>query len=160
MSHATDAFCMLLPTLKYIYGALHYLFEKKAYRCQPNGLLWPCVCQAHDMKESKYWIVMSVFSWYVCTLCEMADVRVTLHNLFLYSDPPPTLSPTLLMAHAAFEPNLFWFRFSFLVHSPHTYLPIKMEQTECFETLAYKLQMPGNYPEESIQHTEHCESLK
>jgi len=33
----------------------------------------------------------------------------------------------------------------------HTYLPTKMEQTECSEMLAYKIQMPGNYPEESIQ---------
>ena len=33
-----------------------------------------------------------------------------------------------------------------------TYLPTKMEQTECSKTLAYKIQMPGNYPEESIQH--------
>jgi len=35
-----------------------------------------------------------------------------------------------------------------------------MEQTERSETLAYKIQMSGNYPEESIQHTEHGESLK
>jgi hypothetical protein len=35
-----------------------------------------------------------------------------------------------------------------------------MEETECFETLAYKIQTPGNYPEESIQHSEHGESLK
>ena len=35
-----------------------------------------------------------------------------------------------------------------------------MEQTECSETSAYKIQTPGNYPEESIQHTEHGESLK
>jgi len=27
-----------------------------------------------------------------------------------------------------------------------------MEQTVCSETLAHKIQMPGNYPEESIQH--------
>jgi len=27
-----------------------------------------------------------------------------------------------------------------------------MEQTECSETSAYKLQTPGNYPKESIQH--------
>jgi len=26
-----------------------------------------------------------------------------------------------------------------------------MEQTECSETSAYKIQMPGNYPEESMQ---------
>ena len=44
------------------------------------------------------------------------------------------------------------------VHSTHTYLPMKMEQTECPETLAYKIQMPGNYPEESVQHSERGES--
>jgi hypothetical protein len=32
--------------------------------------------------------------------------------------------------------------------------------TECSETSAYKIQVPGNYPEENIQHTEHGESLK
>jgi len=41
-----------------------------------------------------------------------------------------------------------------------TYPPMKMEHTECSETSAYKIQMPGNYPEESIQHTEHGEILK
>jgi len=35
-----------------------------------------------------------------------------------------------------------------------------MEQTECSETSAYKLQTPGYYPKESIQHTEHGENLK
>jgi len=30
----------------------------------------------------------------------------------------------------------------------------------CYETSAYKIQTPGNYPEESIQHSEHGESLK
>jgi hypothetical protein len=35
-----------------------------------------------------------------------------------------------------------------------------MEQTECSKTSAYKIQTPGNYPEESIQHSEHGESLK
>jgi hypothetical protein len=35
-----------------------------------------------------------------------------------------------------------------------------MEQTDCSETSAYKLQTPGNYPKESIQHLEHGESLK
>jgi len=42
----------------------------------------------------------------------------------------------------------------------YTYMPMKMEQIECFETSAYKIQTPGNYPEESIQHSEHGESLK
>jgi hypothetical protein len=37
---------------------------------------------------------------------------------------------------------------------------VKMEQTECSETSACTIQTPGNYPEESIQHSEHGESLK
>jgi len=37
---------------------------------------------------------------------------------------------------------------------------MKMEQTECSETLAYKIQMLGNYPEESLRHSEHGRSLK
>ena len=36
----------------------------------------------------------------------------------------------------------------------------RMEQTDCSETSAYKLQTPSNYPKEIIQHTEHGESLK
>jgi hypothetical protein len=37
---------------------------------------------------------------------------------------------------------------------------MKMEQTEFSEMLAHKIQTPGNYPEESIQRSEHGESLK
>jgi hypothetical protein len=37
---------------------------------------------------------------------------------------------------------------------------MKMEQTERSETSAHKIQTPGNYPEESIQHSEHGESLE
>jgi hypothetical protein len=37
---------------------------------------------------------------------------------------------------------------------------MKIEQTECSETSAYKIQKPGNYPEESIKNSEHGESLK
>jgi len=37
---------------------------------------------------------------------------------------------------------------------------MKMELTECSETSSYKIQPPGNYPEESMQHSEHRESLK
>jgi hypothetical protein len=40
------------------------------------------------------------------------------------------------------------------------FLPMKMEQIECSETSAYKIQTPGNHPEENIQHTEQGESLK
>jgi hypothetical protein len=35
-----------------------------------------------------------------------------------------------------------------------------MEQTECSETLTYKLQTLGNHPEEGTQHSEQGKSLK
>jgi hypothetical protein len=37
---------------------------------------------------------------------------------------------------------------------------MKMEQKERFETLPFKLQTPGNYPEESIGHSKQGASLK
>jgi len=86
---------------------------------------------------------------------------VTLHSLFLYSDPP-------LPCH----PPSYWLRLfssqtfshinapTFLKPSHSSYLPAHEDGTECSETLAYKIQMPGNYPEESIQHSKHGESLK
>jgi len=40
------------------------------------------------------------------------------------------------------------------------YLLAYEDGTECSEMSAYKIQAPGNYPEENIQHTEHGESLK
>jgi hypothetical protein len=42
----------------------------------------------------------------------------------------------------------------------HTYSPMKMEQTQCSETLAFKLQTPVNHPEERIRPSKHGESFK
>jgi len=55
---------------------------------------------------------------------------------------------------ANFEPNPFSYNtptFPNLIHSSHNHLPMKMEQTECSETLAHKIQTPWNNPEEIIQ---------
>ena len=57
-----------------------------------------------------------------------------------------------------FDSKIAWA--SFLNQSFYTYLPMKMEQTECSETSTYKIQTPGQYPEESIQHSEHSKSLE
>jgi hypothetical protein len=35
----------------------------------------------------------------------------------------------------------------------YTYLSMKMEQTECSETSAYKIQKQRNYPEKNIEHS-------
>ena len=40
------------------------------------------------------------------------------------------------------------------------HVPAYEDGTECSETLAYKIQTPENYPEESIQNSEQGESLK
>ena len=46
--------------------------------------------------------------------------------------------------------------------NPATFIqpPAYEDGRECSETSAHKIQMPGNNPEESIQHLEHGESLK
>jgi hypothetical protein len=38
--------------------------------------------------------------------------------------------------------------------------PVKMEHTEFSETSEHKIQTPGNYPKEIIQHSEYGKSLK
>ena len=40
------------------------------------------------------------------------------------------------------------------------HLPAYEDGTECSEMSAYKIQKPGNYPEESIKHSKHGKSLK
>jgi hypothetical protein len=61
-----------------------------------------------------------------------------------------------------FEPNLFPYKYPTFPTAVtlHTYLPMKMEQTECSETLEFKLQTSGNNPEEIIRHAKHGESFK
>jgi len=50
--------------------------------------------------------------------------------------------------------------FNILKHSHSSYLPAYEDGTECSETSEYKIQTPGNYTEENMQHLEQGESLK
>jgi hypothetical protein len=72
------------------------------------------------------------------------------------------LSQGRRVAQVIFEPKLFPYKypkhFSNLIHYSH--LPAYEDGTECSETSEYKIQPPGNCPEESIQHSEHGGSLK
>jgi hypothetical protein len=75
--------------------------------------------------------------------------------------PAPTPTTSFRGAQAIFRAKLFHVQyptFSTAV-TLHTYSPMKMEQTECSETLAFRIQTPGNNPEESTQHSEHGENL-
>jgi hypothetical protein len=66
-----------------------------------------------------------------------------------------------LLAQAIFEPNLFQNKYANILDPSHSsYLPAYENGTEFSETSAYKIQAPGNYPEESIQHSEQDEFLK
>jgi len=105
--------------------------------------------------------MMSLFL--VCFLVCCKLVMVWRSDVVPYIVTPVTLSPSFLLAQAIFEPNLFPCKYPTILnpsHSTPTHPPMKMEQTECSETSAYKIQMLRNYPEESIQHSEHGESLK
>jgi len=76
-------------------------------------------------------------------------------------EPAPTLSPPIRLAQAIFEPNLFPYKYPNILNPNYSsFLPIYEDGTECSETLAYRIQTPGKYPEESIQHSKHDESLK
>jgi hypothetical protein len=85
---------------------------------------------------------------------------VTLYNLFLYlTRPYPVTHLPMSWLFSSQIPSPVIHQLpSNIVHSKHAYLPVKMEQ--CSETSAYKLQTPGNYSKESIQHLEHGEILK
>jgi hypothetical protein len=76
----------------------------------------------------------------------------------LFSLPAPTPTTFTRGAQAIFRAKPFHVQyptFSTAV-TLHTYSPMKMEQTECSETLAFKLQMLGNNLEVSILHENCC----
>jgi hypothetical protein len=66
------------------------------------------------------------------------------------------------LAEAIFELDILRhnYRNNLTLFILHTSSPVKMERTECFKTLAHKLQMLVNHPEESIRHSEQGDSLK
>jgi len=62
---------------------------------------------------------------------------------------------------AIFKPNFSPINTPNILKPSHSsYLSAYENGTVCSETSAYKIQMPGNYPEECIQHSGHGESLK
>jgi hypothetical protein len=81
------------------------------------------------------------------TLTRGLYVSHCLHNPF--SLPAPTSATTFRGVQAIFRAKPFpvlYPTFSTAV-THHTYSPMKMEQTECSETLAFKLHTPVNRPE-------------
>jgi hypothetical protein len=87
---------------------------------------------------------------------------IAIHSLFLCSDLLPPRHPLSDWLRLFFEPKHFPYKYPnhFNPVTLHTYPPMKMEQTQCSETSAFKLQTPGNNPEENIRHSEQGEILK
>jgi len=77
------------------------------------------------------------------------------------SEPPPICHPPAI-GSAKFPVKTSLYKYlSFSVRqSLFIHLPMKMEQIECSETSAYKIETPGNYPKENTLYSEHGKSLK
>ena len=67
---------------------------------------------------------------------------------------------TLCLFHLHGQVGEYWIIWENLSNLFIIHLLACEDETECFETSAYKIQMPGNYLEENIQHTEQGGSLK
>jgi len=80
---------------------------------------------------------------------------VTQHRTYPLLHHPPYYWRRLFSSQA-FSPWLPKLLSNLVIH----HVPAHEDGTECSETSAYKIQTPGNYPKENIQHTEHGESLK
>ena len=83
---------------------------------------------------------------------------VTLHTLLCTQTHPLPCHPPSYW-HRLFSSQTFS-----RIHTPTLwfFMPTYLWRwnRECSETSAYKIQAPGNYAEESLQHSEHGESLK
>jgi len=125
---------------------------------------------SHGMVEVKVFCLTSTIPWLILTCARSpSHMRpwspcgsLPLHSLFLYSGlplpcHPPSNRLRLFSSQTFSHINTPTFSTLAILHS---YPPMKMEQTGCSETLAYKIQTPGNYTEESIQHSENSGSLK
>ena len=113
-------------------------------------------------------ILLVKFMWFHMGYIDVKVYRVPVHHISCsHRSAWPINSSSFLGAGPPlpFHPSSYWLRlfssqtfprintpsFSNLVIL-YTYSPMKMEQTECSETSAYNIQMPGNYPKENIQH--------
>ena len=98
-----------------------------------------------------YFSYCSVFMYMPVSTNKINDYR---YRTFLNRKVPQT-NKELLYAFFWVVPRLLNFicrRFGTLCSIfIGRYLPMKMEQTVCSETSAYKIQTLGNYPEDSIQ---------
>ena len=86
---------------------------------------------------------------------------LALHSLCLYREPPPYYHPPSDWL-SLFSSQTFPVKLSQLSQLQLFFIPTGLWRwnRQCSETLAYKIETPGNYPEESIHLSEHGESLK
>ena len=91
----------------------------------------------------------------ISNFCRVLNVVCFLMSNSLASEfYMPSLSQSFQLAQSIFKPNLFPYKYPDILYPAIlcTYPSMKMKQTEHSETSAYKIQTPGNYPEESTKH--------
>jgi len=107
------------------------------------------------------WGVYCRISWGVIFTCSLIELRWLWMATFCLLYGFFWVIPRRLNAICRRLGTLCLFHLHRQVGMKYTsYLPAYGDGTECSETSAYKIQAPGNYPEESTQHSEHGESLK
>jgi hypothetical protein len=154
-----------------------YIFEKRKMSCfdhTSNPLcasLWPGQCSLL-MKYGLYRTIQLPWGPILKhTQLQHKNIHFIFQCIFVYMCNRMILQiyykyTTNILTHSWFQTfAMFWMLYAFFrvvpqrlnficrrfgTESFHTYQPMKMEQTECSETSAYKIQPPGNYPEESI----------
>jgi hypothetical protein len=85
--------------------------------------------------------------------------RYPLNTCFV-TEPTLTPSPFFQSAQIIFDQTFSLWVPQLFSNLVVLHLLAYEDGTECSETSAYKIQTPGNYPEENIQHTEHGKCLK
>jgi len=98
----------------------------------------------------------------VIDACNVLLERLQIHSLALGPLASSVMDVVcyLLGNSPASEFYMSTFRNTLSVPSSYAHLLAYEDGTECSVTSVYKIQTPGHYPEDNIQHTEHGESLK
>ena len=128
----------------------HTVLNVKHDRCSPHPHWW-MTCRSRTVKNSIVWLEKYLWRPKKKSCCVKVRGKVLISNFrrvlnvvcFLLGE-----SPASEIYMPTFRNNLFHLHRQV---GACTYLPMKMEQTECSETSAYKFQTPGIHPKENIQ---------
>ena len=129
----------------------HWQKRRAAETAEYFKFVSQCNIHRSKMSASKFcsWFLHSHWSFYNNTFHITKSVEG--------EQKPPSHRPSLRLAQAIVKPNIFLYKYTnnhILVILP-AYTAYE-DGTECSETLAHKVQTPGNYPKERIKKKALC----